>query len=77
MPLPLTSLLTTFQRWRHERRTLHDLERLDERSRRELAQLLDYAKSRADQEPVRSNSATSSRWDDQMKLSIGCTAVRQ
>jgi len=69
--------LAAFRRWRHERRTLRDFERLDERSRRELVQLLDYARTRADQEPMRSNRATSSRWGDQTKLSIGCSAARR
>jgi hypothetical protein len=66
-----------FRRWRHDRRTLHDLERLDDRSRRELALLVEFARNRADQDPIRSNRATSSRCGDQMKLSIGCTEARR
>ena len=69
--------LAAVRRWRHERRTMRDFERLDDRSRRELVQLLEYAQTRAAQEPARSNRATSSRWGDQTKLSIGCTAARR
>jgi len=69
--------VAALHRWRHERRTLRDVEGLDEFSRRELALLLDFARARADQETPRSNRATSSRCGDQTKLSIGCTAARR
>ncbi len=69
--------LAAFHRWRHDRRSLRDFARLDERSRRELLQLVEFAKARADQDPARSNRATSSRWGDQTKLSIGCTVARR
>lgn len=69
--------MAAFRRWRHDRRTLHALERLDELSRREFAMLLEMSRARAAQEPARSNRATSSRWGDQTKLSIGRTAARR
>lgn len=69
--------LARFRRWRHDRRSLRDFERLDERSRRELLQLVEFAQAREDHDRPRSNRATSSRWGDQTKLSIGCTAARR
>jgi hypothetical protein len=66
-----------FRRLQQERRLQRDLDLLDERSRRELLQLLDYARERAAQDPTHSNRAASSRCGDQTKLSIGWIAARR
>ncbi len=62
---------------RQDRRTLRDLEKLDEASRRDFGLLLARARDSTPQPRSRSKRATSSRCGDQTKLSIGRTLARR